>query len=255
MVVTPGCIFNHLHRVPRRPGPGPRSAERLLPPEGRRPALDRLASLAAQLVGAPSAQVSLLATEQTVVAGAGEAFHHVGARGDLAGRFHELGRAHADADKLPSLDAFVGPMLEAITETTALSTVTRTGEPLLVEDYMASQLPPSLATDSARDQLRALAPDRILMVPIAGNRATLGAMTLVRSAGRGAWTADETATAVEIGRRAGGAWENAQLVRQQRRLSEALQNSLLSTPPRFRRRDRGALPACCTRRCRGRRLV
>ena len=60
-----------------------RSAERLLPPEGRRSALDRLASLAAQLVGAPSAQVSLLATEQTVVAGAGEAFHHVGVRGDL----------------------------------------------------------------------------------------------------------------------------------------------------------------------------
>ena len=151
---------------------------------------------------------------------------------DEAGRFHELGRAHADTDLRPALDRFVGPMLEAITETGALSTLARSGEPLLVEDYLASEFPPSLSSDSARDQLRALDPDRVLMVPIAGNRTTLGAIALVRGAGRRTWSAEETATAVEIGRRAGGALENAQLVDQERQLSEALQNSLLSTPPR-----------------------
>ncbi len=47
------------------------SARRLRPVTGSDPALDRLADLAARLLGAPSSQVSLLSDVQTVVAGAG----------------------------------------------------------------------------------------------------------------------------------------------------------------------------------------
>ena len=149
---------------------------------------------------------------------------------DETGRFHELGRAHADAEMLPALEAFVGPLLEAFTEDAALSIVTRTGEPLLVEDYMTTTFTASLSNDSMREQLKALQPERILTVPIVGSRTTMGGITLVRGPERGSWSAEETATAVEIGRRAGSALEKAQLVRDQRQLFETLQNSLLSPP-------------------------
>ncbi|HXH78847.1 SpoIIE family protein phosphatase [Nocardioides sp.] len=151
---------------------------------------------------------------------------------DEAGRFLEQARAHADAALQPVLDAYVDAGLAALTEDAALSIVTRSGEPLLVEDYMNTKLPTSLSSESRRDQLRALEPDRVLTVPISGRTTTMGAITLVRRPGRAPWSVAETATAMEIGRRAGGALQNAQLVRQQRQLSETLQNSLLSTPPR-----------------------
>jgi serine phosphatase RsbU (regulator of sigma subunit) len=89
-----------------------------------------------------------------------------------------------------------------------------------------------MAGASMHDQLRVLEPERILTVPIVGSRTPMGGITLVRRPGTRPWSAAETATAVEIGRRAGGALEKAQLVHAQRRLSETLQNSLLSTPTR-----------------------
>ena len=49
------------------------TVERLLPPSGRHPALDRLTVLAAQLLGSTSSQVSLLTDEQTIAGGAGAA--------------------------------------------------------------------------------------------------------------------------------------------------------------------------------------
>lgn len=151
---------------------------------------------------------------------------------DEAGQFLEPARAHADPAMQAALDAYVGAGMAAITEDAAFSIVTRTGEPLLVEDYIATKLPTSVSSDSMREQLRALEPDRVLTVPICGRTRTMGAMMLVRRPGRAGWSAEETATAMEIGRRAGGALQNAQHLREQRQLSESLQNSLLSTPPR-----------------------
>lgn len=58
------------------------AARLLLVAEGN-PALDRLIELAARLVSAPSAQISLLTTEQTIVAGAGLAEGAVGGVGPL----------------------------------------------------------------------------------------------------------------------------------------------------------------------------
>ena len=59
------------------------AAARLLPVAVDNPALDRLVELAARLVRAPSAQISLLTSEQTVVAGAGLDGDAVGAVGPL----------------------------------------------------------------------------------------------------------------------------------------------------------------------------
>ncbi len=54
------------------------AARRLFPGQGGNPALNRLAELTARLLGAASAQVSLLSSVQRVAAGAGAARHEVG---------------------------------------------------------------------------------------------------------------------------------------------------------------------------------
>lgn len=59
------------------------AARRLLPSPDGNPALNRLAELAAQLLGARSAQVSVLADLQHVVAGSGLRPHVVGSQGPL----------------------------------------------------------------------------------------------------------------------------------------------------------------------------
>ncbi len=60
-----------------------REATRLLPPAGSTAALDRLAELAARLLGTASAQVSLLSDVQLVAGGAGAASDSVGRTGPL----------------------------------------------------------------------------------------------------------------------------------------------------------------------------
>ena len=59
------------------------AARRLAPGEGGNPALNRLAELAAQLLGTRSAQISLLSTVQHVAAGTGDAAAAVGTEGPL----------------------------------------------------------------------------------------------------------------------------------------------------------------------------
>ena len=60
------------------------AAARLRPPAGLNPAVDRLAELAARLVGAPAAQVSLLSDVQTVAGGSGLPPDTIGSTSPLA---------------------------------------------------------------------------------------------------------------------------------------------------------------------------
>jgi PAS domain S-box-containing protein len=64
--------------------PPPVAARRLRPGPGGNPALDRLAGLAARLLGTPAAQVSLLSDVQTIAAGAGLPAGSVGGTGSPA---------------------------------------------------------------------------------------------------------------------------------------------------------------------------
>ncbi len=70
------------HETAAHPESTDAAARLLLVAEGN-PALDRLIELAARLVSAPSAQISLLTTEQTVVAGAGLEAGAIGGVGPL----------------------------------------------------------------------------------------------------------------------------------------------------------------------------
>ena len=150
---------------------------------------------------------------------------------DDQGRFHDIGRAHVDPAMREALDIFAEHVMASVTDEAALSIVTRTGEPMLIGDYTRTWLDRSLADAATRDLVRPLQPQTILTIPLAGRQSVLGALSLVRCPGRPDPTVAETETAVEVGRRVGVALENAQLLRAQRRLSETLQDSLLSDPP------------------------
>src|SRR4051794_8504876 len=65
-------------------GAGRPAARRLRPGPGGNPALDRLAALAARLLGAPSSQVALLTDVQTIAGGAGPGAGSVGSTQPLA---------------------------------------------------------------------------------------------------------------------------------------------------------------------------
>lgn len=149
---------------------------------------------------------------------------------DDQGGVHELGRAHRDPARRADLDRFAAQVVPAHTETSALAVVTRTGQPLIVPDY-GDRVATSLSDPVAREQVRRLAPQSVATVPLPGRGRTLGALSLVNTPGRGPHTAAEVETAVEVGRRAGQALDNARLFGAQRRLSETLQRSLLTQPP------------------------
>ena len=94
MVEDPGAVLREGREVAEAPGasaaaalrgdgPRLRAARRLLPAGGRMGSLDRIATLAAQLLHADSAQVSLLDDAQHVAGGAGRAAGTVGTEGPL----------------------------------------------------------------------------------------------------------------------------------------------------------------------------
>lgn len=147
---------------------------------------------------------------------------------DQHGRFHDLGRAHGNPAMSPTLEEFATHIMQAVTDDAAMSIVTRTGQHLLLTDYPRTMLDESLLT--VRNLARLLQPDKILTVPVSGRQSIFGAISLVRTPGQPTWTPEQTETALEIGRRAGVALENARLLQAQHRMSETLQNSLLSAP-------------------------
>ncbi|TQN43258.1 serine phosphatase RsbU (regulator of sigma subunit) [Blastococcus colisei] len=71
----------------------------------------------------------------------------------------------------------------------------------------------------------------VLAVPIPGRTGVLGSLLLSRSSGEDAFSAADLELAVEIGRRAGIAVDNARLYVGQRNLASELQQSLLTAPP------------------------
>ena len=81
--------------------------------------------------------------------------------------------------------------------------------------------------------VRRLGAASAVAVPIPGRAGVLGSVLLVRDARQPAWDAAELALAVEIGRRAGIALDNARLYAGQRDLATELQRSLLTDPPRL----------------------
>ena len=113
---------------------------------------------------------------------------------------------------------------------TGTGKVFRTGEPELW-----ASVPPELLVQSARDEthlalLQSLRLNSVMMIPLPARGRVLGVMTMIGTHDR---TFDEhdLAAAVELGRRAGVALDNANVYADRDRVARTLQESLL--PPRL----------------------
>lgn len=109
-----------------------------------------------------------------------------------------------------------------------LGKVLRTGEPELWPT-----IPPELIAEGARDEthhelLLSLGLSAAMLVPLPARGRIRGAMTLLRTHGRG-YDERDLEVAVELGRRAGVALDNAHLYADRDRVARTLQQSLL--PP------------------------
>jgi serine phosphatase RsbU (regulator of sigma subunit) len=150
---------------------------------------------------------------------------------DERGRLRQLGAEHRDPSRSAELAGYVRAMVAGMSEDAAARVVTRTGRPLVLDAIDSARIGRALVDEGARAALTRLAPVSGIVVPLVSRGQTLGALGLFATPGRAPHTEAELDTAVELGRRAGVALQQARLFGQQRQLAETLQRSLLTAPP------------------------
>jgi serine phosphatase RsbU (regulator of sigma subunit) len=109
--------------------------------------------------------------------------------------------------------------------------VLRTGRPVVLPSVDSAFVERAPADPAARRALARLDPTSGIAVPLITRGQTLGVLGIYNCGDRGPHTQAEIDTALEVGRRAGLALEQAQLFGQQRQLAETLQRSMLTAPP------------------------
>jgi PAS domain S-box-containing protein len=202
---------------------------------------------AVQEMAAANARLELLAETGRVLSGTLDVPEQIGELAELVvpalgdwcwivvtdeqGRMRQLASAHRDRARSAELQEYVRAMVTGMTESAAARVVTRTGRPMVVSSLDAEYVERALSDPDARDALSRLAADSGIVVPLVARGQTLGALGLFTSAESGQHTDAELDTALEVGRRAGVALQQARLFGQQRQLAETLQRSMLTAPP------------------------
>jgi PAS domain S-box-containing protein len=146
-------------------------------------------------------------------------------------RMRQVASAHRDPGRSGELADYVRGMVTGMTDQAAARVVTRTGRPVVVPQLDADYVERALPDPAARAALENLTPHSGIVVPLVARGQTLGALGVYASAERGRHTEAELDTALELGRRAGVALQQARLFDQQRQLAETLQRSMLTAPP------------------------
>jgi PAS domain S-box-containing protein len=147
------------------------------------------------------------------------------------GRIRDVGAWHSDRSLQETLDLYVQERLKNRTDLGAVQQARDTREPVVIPSGVTDWVMPMLGTDLARQAWAELGTESIVVVPLSARDAMTGILTFCRGPERPPMTADEVATAREVGGRAAMALENARLYAEQRGLAEGLQRSLLTTPP------------------------
>jgi PAS domain S-box-containing protein len=150
---------------------------------------------------------------------------------DERGRMREMASAHRDPDRAAELERYVRSMVAGMTEHAAARVVLRTGRPVVLPELDAAFIERALDDPAARRALSRLGATAGLAVPLVARGRTLGVLGLYTATDRGPHTRAEIDTALEVGRRAGAALQQARLFGQQRQLAEVLQRSMLTAPP------------------------
>jgi serine phosphatase RsbU (regulator of sigma subunit) len=151
---------------------------------------------------------------------------------DDQGRLHDMAAAHRDPARRAELEDYVRLMVRVMTDEAGARVATRTGRPVVFEHVDWAHLERALPDPGAQQVLHALDLGSSAIVPLVGRGETLGALGLFTTVPRGPLSPAEVETAIENGRRAGLALHHARQFGQQRALADALQQSMLTDPPR-----------------------
>ncbi|WP_162598776.1 SpoIIE family protein phosphatase [Nocardioides gilvus] len=150
---------------------------------------------------------------------------------DWRRHLRDIGLAHADPARLPTLERYTELRVSALSDNSYLAKALSGGSSVLVADRADEQVTATLAPGEARERYLELEPQCAVFLPIRGRGRTVGALTVGRGHGMAPFTPDELNTLVDISARAGMALDNAQAYAKQRELAEGLQRSLLTPPP------------------------
>ncbi len=151
--------------------------------------------------------------------------------GSPTGALRDIATRHADPRRQHLVERYAARRLAALREQSFLRRSITRSETVLVPRDATRVVGAVLVPGEARDLLEALAPEWGAAVPLQARGRTLGALTLFGGPDRPALADDDVAHVEDIAHRAALALDNARLYRQQRRLAEGLQRSMLSDPP------------------------
>ncbi|HEU4563620.1 MAG TPA: ATP-binding protein, partial [Gemmatimonadaceae bacterium] len=127
------------------------------------------------------------------------------------GSVRRIAVAHTDPDRLALARELEGRHPPAVGAARGAGHVLRTGEPELFSEISDEMLAAGAVDADHLRLLRALGPRSAMVVPLAAHGRTLGALTLVSAESRRRYGERDLELAVELGRRAGLAVENARL--------------------------------------------
>jgi PAS domain S-box-containing protein len=150
---------------------------------------------------------------------------------DASGAVQSSYGRHRDPARAAAMARLVELYAEAMAQSPALMPVTRRGEALLWPVVGAAELSASLGDGELTAILRELGLASVVVVPLQSGTAALGVLCLAKEPDSRPFSEADRATAVDIGRRAGLALENARLYERQRTAAEVLQRSLLTPLP------------------------
>jgi serine phosphatase RsbU (regulator of sigma subunit) len=140
--------------------------------------------------------------------------------------------SHADPSMTGTLEHYARLRLAAMTDSSYLARAMREVSSVLMETDATARIADVLRPGAASELLRKLDPASALVVPLRARDRTVGVVSLFRGAGRRAFSTADQSLLEDIAARAALALDNARLYASQRDVSEALQRSMLTDPPR-----------------------
>lgn len=143
-------------------------------------------------------------------------------------RLRDLGCAHVDPSALPLVTRYSTLRMAALTPGSFVARALQQGGVTHIPSGATEAIRAVLRPGEARDILDELAPESGAVIALQGRGRTMGLVTLFNGPERSALSPDDLVVAQEVATRAGLALDNMRLYRQQRRLAEGLQRSLLT---------------------------
>jgi PAS domain S-box-containing protein len=150
---------------------------------------------------------------------------------DDGNRLRDIGWWHRDAAMLPATERYSALRIPALKTNSYVSKALSSGKPVVVEQAATDAIKAVLEPGEVHDLITQLSPEYAAVLPLRARGRTVGALSLFAGSDRGPFRARDLATAEEVAARAGLGLDNALLYRQQQRIAESLQRSLLTAPP------------------------